>query len=257
MENNNLFDIFLNDDFIKDFTLGNDSETRSSVSLINTYMMMLDSDNSANWTAEMRHECAQIVQKQLCHILQSSELYGRIFDMLFCKDLPVELVDMKAFFDSFTDCVQRLLAGICVIELKSDGRLFAKSNKKMLNFMLLLYIRSAVLDGAVNITMVYSAEGSDLVIVIKINKKNDDLKNQYPNDDFFAKYQSHMNDAFAKKLGGEIFETNDQIKIILPNCIFKKDSGLVMKEASFDNDMGILNPYNIMLSDISNNLICW
>lgn len=133
MENNNLFDIFLNDDFIKDFTLGNDSETRSSVSLINTYMMMLDSDNSANWTAEMRHECAQIVQKQLCHILQSSELYGRIFDMLFCKDLPVELVDMKAFFDSFTDCVQRSLDGICVIELQSGGRLFAKSNKKMLN----------------------------------------------------------------------------------------------------------------------------
>lgn len=255
MDDKKIFDTFSNDNFTRDFTNGYVSEMGDSVTMINSYMAAFDSGGPENWTPEMRREFSDGVRKECCHIMQTAELYSRIYDVTFSRELTRKPVNMKNFFDSFTDSVQKSLEGTCVIELKTGSEFFASTNQKLLTYILLLYIRSAVINGAVNIKLSYAVKGSDLVIETMIVKKSEELRNNYPDDDFFAKYQSSMNAAFVEKLGGEIRETKKSMIMIFPDAASEKKSDLAMKEAHVEKCSSVCNAYNIMLSDLSDNLI--
>lgn len=255
MDNKNSFETFFDESFIKDFVTAQAGETRDSTSLIISYAMLLESEQLENLTLEMRRELAEGIKKQCCHISQSSDFYAQIFEVMFNPSLSAKLMDIKDFFSSFAECVQKSLEGICSVETKFEGEIYAAINQKMLKYVLLMYIRSIVLDGAEDIKLSYAADGKELVIEVRAGKKSDSRRLQYPDDDVFGKYHKVINTFFVNKLGGELHEDENGMKLIFTKAIFDETENVLMQESESGVSMDVLNPYNVMLSDLSGKLI--
>ncbi len=254
MDIKNSFEKFFDESFIKDFVTAQAGEPRDSASFIVSYALLLESEQLENPTLEMRRKFAEGLKKQCCHILQLSDFYAQIFEVIFNPSLSAKLMNIKDFFDNFAECVQKSLEGICSVETNFGGEIYAAINQKMLKYVLLMYIRSVVLDGAEDIKLSYAGDDEKLIIEVSAGKKSDSRRLQYPDDDFLGKYHKDINTFFVNKLGGELHEDKNGMKMIFTKAIDETEN-VLMQESESAVSMDVLNPYNVMLSDLSEKLI--
>lgn len=257
MNDTNLVEKIFDDSFIQDFVTAEATETRDSAALITSFAMLLESDQVENLDLDLRRDMAASIKKQCCHILQSSELYAQLFEIFFNPSLSAKVIDIGKFFTKFAESVRNSLEGTCRVEAEFGGEMHTPVNERMLEFVLLLYIRSVVLEGAESIKLSYAAVDEKVVVEVKSGRKFESKKNQYPDYDFYSKYHKELNAVFVEKLGGEMVENKKSMKLTFPKVNIDADgkNESAMHESKMGLPVGVLNPYNIMLSDLSENLI--
>ncbi len=248
MNNKGFFDNFVNDMFTNDYMASMEFLLRYNISAIVYYCQdFKDSTKDENFKKDVTEFCEKI-QKYSFPQLRMLEIYSAIKDAVQ-SDSDISAQNLDVFLPDFVKRVKSYIVGKCDIEYIAGTSCFVSTDLRYLEFILLMYTRKLVTDGAEKIEITFSVDSKNAIIDFSVKKImpesriyfEDDLMNREVIINHFDK----LADLWANKINAEIkFDGNDmKIKLPLDNGTVMHSKGKELKTEP------VFNSYNIMLSD--------
>lgn len=245
LSDNQLTDLF-NNPLIKDYLAMNDELIRLVATTISAESELIN--NKATEGATLEKETETIIA--MCgRLMQISELYSMLTGVI--KGTPsLCTVELNEFLNSFIKKCGDILDGLCIFESVSSDIQFINTSKDILTYILLSYIRTAILDGAKKIRFEYGvSNGMVCVIANVIDSKR---QNHICYGDFSYSYNDDILKFLAERISAEYSGSESGMTLSFIENIVSSDSELHSIELGYESQL--FSQYRIMLGDLPTSL---
>lgn len=234
------FDGLFSDDVLRDYLQLNDRAMRQAVSRISAECEIMR--NKREGAEDFSDEINGILS-MCCRIMQISELHG----MLACDTKKEsEVISLTEYLEDFLNGCSELLDGVCEFSLMCSGEMLISVSKYVLTYILLLFVRQSVLDGAAEMHFSCTESGNIYSICARtVNRK----KQEYVYfEDFQNKYYEDILRTASERLGAEITIEDECMKLAFPKGSEQATGELHSEKKSIRS--ALFSDFRVMLSDL-------
>lgn len=234
--------------FIKAFLDGCEKQNRFNISVISSICLELaEYDNDGD--KDFQYECAKRIMAQCSQIMKLTDIYSYISDFLSNKEYFCEYTDISTYLSQFASQCSKILGDACSIQYMNGENISSDIVKKILDFILVMYVRKAVLCGAESIKISHSLNDKYITIQLDITDKTN--KERFANiaETFSTDFSEQLIIASAEKIKGKYYADKNGMKLTFP--MEESGSGKLNSVPNFYGKP-LFSTINDILSDLGN-----
>lgn len=236
------FDISL----IRAFLDGCENQNRFNISVISSICLEL-SEAGEDCDEQFRRDCANKILTQCSQIMKLTDIYSLLSDFLNEKEFISEYTDVSSYLEQFTAECSDVLKRSCSVRFTGGDNVCSDIIKRLLDFILVMYVRKSVLFGARELEISNSCDNNNIIINIKITKKSDTMPFNNIPETFSSDFSEEIIRAAAQKINGQYLIDDDNMKLIFP--ITESKSGK-LNSTQKNYGKALFSTINNILSDL-------
>lgn len=249
MDKNNEVKEFFESPFAEDYLSCTDHLVRRSVTGISASCEILRGMAEKNGD-KTSCEIVDGIMTMCCELMRNAELSKALtaIDGDAERDMRTMRVDM--FLEDFAKNCRSVLGGKCVIEYEKPQEIYVRTNKEILRFLLLSFIRRSILgsgDAEAEFEAGCEETGKSVEIYIRAKRTFVD-ETAFGQPDVFESYPVEVTNGLAARIGAEAKISADGISVVIP--LPDGNSPAIVEAPSVDYGERFFNAFNIMLRDL-------
>lgn len=190
------------------------------------------------------------IMTMCCELMRNAELSKALTAVGEDTERDMRVLRVDTFLDDFARNCKAVLGGKCVIEQKAPQTVYIRTNKEILCFLLLGYIRRSVLCSDVSEAEFEAGceeTGKSVKIYIRAKRTFVD-GTAFGQPDVFDAYPVEVTDGLAARIGAgaELSPEGIIVEIPLPDG----NTPAVVEAPSADYGERFFNAFNLMLRDL-------
>lgn len=211
MNNNPDFEV------IKAFLDGCENQNRSNLSVINSLCFELKNlTTNDSETNKLLNSCAESILLQCTQIMKMTEIYYILYDSLNQKLLESENVELCEYLENFTIECTNQIGHLIAVDFKKSTPVYISIIKRMLDFVLAIYIRKAAVNGAIRLELSYNEIKNGAEILLNIPLRDTRVIEGLA-ESFSTDYANDIIRIAAEKMNSQAEISDDGLKLVITN----------------------------------------
>lgn len=236
------FDINL----IKSFLDGCENQKRFNISVISSICLEL-AEAGDDCDEKFRRDCANRIINQCSQIMKLTDIYSMLSDLLNENEFISEYTNIPSYLSQFVSECNNVLKNSCSLSFTGGDDICSDIIKRLLDFILVMYVRKSVLYGARKIEVSHSFEENNITIYVKIAEKTDKMLFNNISETFSTDFSEGIIRAAADKIKGKYIIDNNGMKLVFP---VSKSKSAKLNSTSKSYGKPLFSTINNILSDL-------
>ncbi len=233
---------------IKAFLDSCENQNRFNISVISSICLEL-AEAGEDCNERFCRDCAQRIISQCSQIMKLTEIYSLLSDFIDEEKFVSLHIDISSYLKSFVFECNEVLNNTCSLTFMGGTNMSTDVIKRLLEFILVMYVRRAVLFGAEKIEISQSCENDKIIISMEITKKTESLRFNNIPEVFSVDFSEGILRTAAFKMNGEYFVDDNGMKLVFP---VSKSESTKLNSALVSHGRPIFSTINNILSDLGN-----
>lgn len=238
------------DGFIEDYIKCSDYLVRHSVTGISASCELLRQGAEKR---KRKKECELIddILVMCCDLLRNAELAKALIPERENDGRNLSTVNVDRFLAELTSACEEVTNGRCSVTVRSDTMAFVRTDRDMLRYLLLCFIRRRICgnDAEKNIfEAVCEKTGENVRICIRCSGTFVDGEG-FGQPEIFEMYYDKIVEGLARRIGAELTMEENGITVEIP-LVDGLDTA-VLEAAVPERERGFFDPFGVMLRDLA------
>ncbi|MBR6580269.1 MAG: hypothetical protein IKK66_03130 [Ruminococcus sp.] len=200
--------------FIKAFLDSCEKQNRFNISVISSICLEL-AESGEDCDEQFRFECANRIINQCSQIMKLTDIYSLLSDLLNESEFISECTNITSYLSQFVSECNNMLKSSCSLSFTGGENVCSDIIKRLLDFILVMYVRKSVLFGARDIEVSSNVDNENIIINLKITNKDDTIYFNIP-ETFSTDFSEEIIREAAIKMKGEYFVDSKGMKLVFP-----------------------------------------
>lgn len=232
------------DPVLSDYFERNDRAIRYAVSIISAECESLSETSAYRGDPEAARGLENIIS-MCCRLMSISQLYTLLSRVGSSESESRTAVELEGFVTDFVNGCKETLGETCELKVGSSEKVYIDTTKHILIYVLLGFVRSAIIHGAKELSVSCGRRDGAATITIDVLRTGE-AKNEMP-EEFRDRYSENLISIFTEQLGCGHELKDDRLQLILP---MHTDGDISLRSPVKEFGPELFSDYNIMLSDL-------